>query len=491
VSGFVEADMDRPEAHPEESWFGERIQGPGGVIARPGSEAEIAALLRDHGGHPSPVRPSGSRHSMTPCISALAPGGAEARGPWGTLVDLRAFTRLCDAGGLPTAEALRIDTQAGTVRVPAGRTFIEVAHELRDRGLQLRVNTELGTLTMGAAACGATKDSSFPGEPGQVCTDVVGMRLVTPGGDVVELNEGDPDLEALRCSYGLFGIVTEVTCRVEPHQDISIRHERLRLEEFASRSARWAAEGQAVFLYLFPHGGRIVAELRGKASRGPGSKEHSLRLETRNFFWEKGLHQAAKFVGFLPGRLQQLTLDGLDRVLQEYFTKTLQIERVSPVSQVVDFDRDDPEHRFTFSMWAFPEHEFPGVLREYFDFCSRHAGDFRTLLPHVSYRIGQDRSSVLSYSFDHPVWTLDPIAPHGEPGWERFLREFNDFCSARGAVPLLNQTPFLERRHVARAFGERLSRFEAARRRFDPQGRMLNAYFAELLGVAPPAQDAP
>jgi hypothetical protein len=474
----------------DHSWFGEQIQSGDGVIAAPRSEAELIRILTDTAGHPSPVRPVGSRHSMTPCISAQAPGVAGGPPRWGTLVDMTAFTRLRDAAGQPTGDTLRVDRAAGTATVPAGRTFIEVARELSAQGLQLRVNTELGTLTMGAAACGATKDSSFPGEPGQVCTDVVGMRLVTPSGEIRDVTEADPDLRALRCSYGLFGIVTEVTCRVEPLQDISLQHEEVKPEDFPRRSAQWIADGNAVFLYLFPHSANIVAELRRKPAVGGEREERSVRLQTRNFFWEKGLHRASQLVERLPERLQTFLLDGLDEVLEEYFTKTLQIGRVNPVSQIVDFDRDDPEHRFTFSMWAFPERDFPGVLREYFGFCRDRAASFRTLLPHVSYHISQDRSSVLSYSFDGPVWTLDPIAPHGQPGWESFLRDFNEFSSARGGVPLLNQSPFLERRHVARAFRGRLAQFEDIRHRFDPQGRMLNAYFAELLAPLTPASQA-
>ncbi len=479
--------MARADAGPDHSWFGERIQGPGGVIAQPRSEAEVAAILRGHRAHPSPVRPTGSRHSMTPCISAQAPGAAPSGGAWGTLVDMRAFTRLCDAAGRPTGDSLRVDAAAGTVTVPAGRTFIEVAHELRERDLQLRVNTELGTLTMGAAACGATKDSSFPGEPGQVCSDVVGMRLVMPDGETRQFSDKDPELPALRCSYGLFGVATEVTCRVEPHRTIAIHHEEVKPEDFPARSRRWLAEGNAVFLYLFPHTDGIVAELRRKPGAGPAREGPCLRLETRNFFWEKGLHRAAAIVELLPERLQRAVLDGFDELLEEYFQLALQIDGVSPVSQIVDFDRDDAQHRFTFSMWAFPEHEFPGVLADYFAFCRERADVFRTLLPHVSYHISQDRSSLLSYSFDGPVWTLDPIAPHGQPGWASFLRDFNEFSSARGGVPLLNQSPLLERRHVERAFGPRLAQFEAMRRRFDPQGRMLNEYFAELLAVSAPA----
>ena len=106
---------------------------------------------------------------------------------------------------------------------------------------------------------------------------------------------------------------------------------------------------------------------------------------------------------------------------------------------------------------------------------------FSPLLPQVSYHIAKDRSSLLSYSHQSDVWTLDPIAAEGEPGWEKFAKAFNERCSAWGGTPLFNQTPFLERRHVLRAFGDRLDKFEATRRRFDPGQRMLNDYFAKLL----------
>ena len=80
------------------------------------------------------------------------------------------------------------------------------------------------------------------------------------------------------------------------------------------------------------------------------------------------------------------------------------------------------------------------------------------------------------------LWTLDPIGSGVEPGWHEFLKAFNErACKEWGGVPLFNQTPHLNRELVVRAFGERLARFEEVRRRFDPQGRMLNDYFARLL----------
>jgi FAD/FMN-containing dehydrogenase len=466
----------------DQSWFEAPLLGQGGVIETPRNEDDVRRILTDRSRFPSPVRPMGSRHSMTPCIKAQAVG-EPAR--WGTLVNMTGLDRLRDTqAARESPDWLRVDDSSMTVTVPAGRTFIDVARALRERGLQLRVITELGPLTMGAAACGATKESSFPGEPGQVCTDVVGMRLVRPNGEVEDLTEAHPDFEALRCSYGLFGIVTEVTFRVDKLQDIAIRHEKIKLQDFEPRSREWLTGGNAAFLYMFPYTGDIVAELRRKPAVGREPEARSTRLRLRNFFWKEGLHNVAKFLDSIPSRTVRNKLrDRLTKLfLVPFFTDVLDLHRVNPVDQIVDFDKEDKDHRFTFSMWAFPEAEFPAVLREYFEFCNGpRAGRFRTTLPHVSYHIAQDASSLLSYSRDGDVWTLDPIASGKEPDWELFLDNFNEFCSARGGKPLLNQTPRLQRGHVQRAFGERLTQFEETRRRFDPGNRMLNDYFAALL----------
>jgi FAD/FMN-containing dehydrogenase len=484
-------------ADPYKSWFDEDIQAPGGVIARPTCEADVIEILRNTSAYPSPVRPVGSRHSMTPCISARGPQDAGREGSWGTLVDMTAFDYLSDASGRRTGESLRIDrsTVPATVRVPAGRTFIKVAHALRDEGLQFRVNTELGTLTMGAAACGATKDSSFPDEFGQVCSDVVGMRVVLPNGETCEYRAGNLDdeevLAALRCSYGLFGIVTEVTFRVYPLQYISIWHDKVKPEndkrftssELRKHLHRWLDRNRhenAVFLYLFPYRHRIVAEMRHKPSTGEGEKkDFSFRLKTRNKFWKEVIHDWNQVTRGTP--IPRALQDAFDKVLATWLEESLRLCQVNPVAQIVDFDKDDPGHKFTFSMWAFREAQFPEILPRYFTLCEKHEATYRSCLPHVSYHIAQDANSTLSYSFEEPVWTLDPICPQNEPGWAPFLDEFNEFCSDAGGVPLLNQTPRLSRAHLVKAFGPRLGHFEAKRREFDPQNRMLNDYFARLL----------
>ena len=448
------------------NWFG-NIQCSAGEPPRPESEQEVADILANPVRYPGPVRPMGSRHSMTACMAARAVGGAK----WGTAVDMT---------GLTGPLSVRREPGNITVTVPAGRTFFDVSRELRDEhGLQFRVITELGTLTVGAGACAATKDSSAHGEPGQVCADVVGMRVVRPDGQVVELrrgesDRGDRDLEAHCSSYGLFGIVTAVTFKVVEHEPVSLRHEELTLDDFDRRTEELLAQGYALFLYLFPfeERPRIVAEVRGKATRPEPHGELALWL--RNRFWREWLHILVR------SPLRRWVPCGV----RWFLVHLVNAGAVSPVNQIVNF-REGAKRPFTFSMWAFPrkkEAPFSEILRRFFDFCrSSDAKGFRSFLPQVSYHIGKDRSSLLSYSRESDVWTLDPIATGEEPGWEAFLSAFNDLCSAWGGTPLLNQTPKLENAHLVRAFGPRLIDFKATRRRFDPDDRMLNQYFEELL----------
>ena len=463
-----------------QSWFGERIQGSDGAIKRPKTEGGLVKILRNQQQYPSPVRPVGSRHSMTPCIEAAAPNKPDS---WGTIVDMTAMKTLRSG---KTLEFGKTPDGNPTVTVPAGRRFIDVATEVAGQGFQFRVNTELGSLTMGAAACGATKDSSFPEEPGQVCSDVVGMRLIRPNGDPLDVKDGDPDFDALRCSYGLFGIVTEVTYRVFPHQNISIEHVPVDLEKFKSTSPEWLNNRNAVFLYLFPYWGWIVAELRKKLpGEGalPAPPWKSTRLLMRNHFWEKGMLEFEQAIGSVVQPAKIAAQEVSDVLLRVSLTLGLNLPQVSPVEQIVDFDKKDRAHRFTFSMWAFREQEFPDILTEYFKLCKGHMA-ICTSLPHVSYHISQDARSLLSYSHDGAVWTLDPVCREEDAkkdAWKVFLKEYNAFCSEHGGVPLFNQTPCLNREYVTRAFKGRLLDFEAARRRFDPQNRMLNAYFAKLL----------
>jgi FAD/FMN-containing dehydrogenase len=166
-----------------------------------------------------------------------------------------------------------------TVTVEAGATYIVVSNALKDRGLQFHVTTEIGNVTLGAMATAATKDSSFPGGFGQVSSYVTAVRLVTPQGQLREINERDnpEEMQIIRSSYGLLGIVYEVTIKVRPTTALSVRHYSLSLDNFRRYYPIYKARGFAVMYYIFPYVKRVLVELartilrpsRRRAGAGP------------------------------------------------------------------------------------------------------------------------------------------------------------------------------------------------------------------------------
>ncbi len=76
---------------------------------------------------------------------------------------------------------------------------------------------------------------------------------------------------------------------------------------------------------------------------------------------------------------------------------------------------------------------------------------------------------------------LDPVHT-GISGWDDFLRAYNSFCFEHNGVPPFNQSKWLTRAQVRRAFGARVDAFWQTRTEIDPDDRFLNQYFLDLLG---------
>jgi hypothetical protein len=150
-------------------------------------------------------------------------------------------------------------------------------------------------------------------------------------------------------------------------------------------------------------------------------------------------------------------------------------------------DKPGP-YKFVFSMWSFDEAQFFDTLDAYVRFCYDYwqRTGYRCDLPAVGYRMVADKNALLSFTHDAPSISIDPVSTGG-PGWDEFLKAFNEFSSAHNGHPLLNQTKHLTAEQVGKAFGARWSEFARARRERDPANRLLSGYFSNLLKSAGPA----
>jgi FAD/FMN-containing dehydrogenase len=441
------------------NWIGSIVSRPS-VVTRPRNVDDIVAVLKDTQKYPSPVRAMGSTHSTTRCT--VADGG--------TVLDMT---------GLNQIKEITRDT----VTAEAGALYIDVSHELRKHGLQFYVNVEIGNLTVGSAACGGTKDASFPpDEFGQVSSYACAMKVVTPVGERLEVNEDDPELlQTMRSSYGLLGVIYEATFKVKPLTTMAVVHKSYSLDEFCAELPNLVAEQKSMMLYLFPFLNAVTVEFRDYRPGSSPSNRWVWRL--RNWVWSKGAPTFGYYVEKLIAikSIRYAIIDILNRMLKTVLTLALRSPATDPVDQTIRYPAQSGHSKYTFSIWAFPERTYPEVLRAYFAFCRDYykREGYRCNLLNVGYRINQDDNALFSYSFGGTVITADPVSTGG-PGWQDFLRAYNDFCSAHDGVPLFNQTWGIEPRHAKKAFGDRLARFNARRRQFDPANRLLTPYFQQL-----------
>src|SRR5215471_18905116 len=230
---------------PVENWERSRTTHPR-MVAYPTCVEDIVQILTRPDCYPSPMRAIGSTHSTTPC--GVADGG--------TLIDMTGMNRILDIGD-------------DTVTAEAGALYIDVAEALRQRNLQFFVNVEIGNLTLGSAACCGTKEASFSGELGQVCSYVTAIKLVMASGKLIEITDKEPDkhphprlLQLMRSSYGLLGIVYEVTFRVQTLQAMAVQHRTVRISRLESELPALIDGHQSVMLYVLPFLDRAVAEVR-------------------------------------------------------------------------------------------------------------------------------------------------------------------------------------------------------------------------------------
>lgn len=436
-------------------------------LVYPESVAEIQGVLKDQSRYPSPVRAMGSHHSLTPCAASD-----------GTIVNMSRMTRI-----------VKIDDARQTITAEAGLQYIDASQALRKKNLQFILNIEIGNLTLGSAACCHTKDGLDGREFGQVSSYVTAVKWVNPAGEIEEASEDkNPELlRRVRSSYGLCGVIYEVTLRVKPLEASELTYLPRPVNELTDAEVAGIidnSEGLVCWTVA-----RTCCFQSKKASRDPALLAR-LQAEGRHLLWN---HTAAflsrSIAKYLDGPFETLTQDQAFRVTRMLFY-TLEMSgglRILGPDKTIDYRHTDAPARYAFSFWAFPREQWLSTMRAYLDFADDHQRryGFRCNMPLGSYFVRKDNGSLLSYSGDGDIFSIDPIhAPSDQAAWDRFLREFNEFAARRNGIPLFNQSPFVTRQQSEQAYGQRWSEFVAWIRSVDPDQRMLNPFFRDLFGHA-------
>ena len=170
------------------------------VTVQANAQQDLQVLL-DWKNYPSPVRPIGSGSSTTRCITANG----------GTQLDLSAMNRV-----------LKIEKD--TVTVQPGISLPDLAEVLAEEGLELIGGFDLASRTVGGAVCAAGLEASMAGDVSQFASYAVQLKVLSPSGKRFVVSERTKSLLALmRLSYGLLGVIYEITLRVRPVQGFAVK----------------------------------------------------------------------------------------------------------------------------------------------------------------------------------------------------------------------------------------------------------------------------
>jgi L-gulonolactone oxidase len=330
-------------------------------------------------------------------------------------------------------------------------------------------------------ACCGTKDASLGRSgSGQVSSTAIGVRLVNADGEVETITEAeDPEkMRAVRSSYGLVGVVFEITFRIERLSILSYSYKSFGLTPLPGLN-ELSGGADGVLGLLLPYSNRIVVERRVHSGTAPISRFSRLKHFLRGKLWENGVSFFATLLPYnwffrIQDRLIGFFLVGISR---------LGGFRAHRSDSMIDF-KFDRGHYFDFTFWAVPVSRWEDFIPEYVAFCRdylRKTG-FRVSLLSEVYFINKDQSALLSFSSEEDVFTVDLTDSRpNDPYWIEFNKRFNVFVARFGARPLLNQTKQLSRDIVYQTLGEDWKQFLLYREQIDPDGRFLSKFFEDLI----------
>ncbi len=457
------------------NWNGSARCTPARVVT-PRDLMELQAVVRDTKLYPSPLRAAGELHSLNDSITTD-----------GTVVFMKHFCNI----GRPVN---------GTITVGAGVRMIDLNNYLKRYRRQLPVVPEIGNATAGSVACCGTKDSSRgPAGLGQISSTVVGIRMVDANGnDVVVTDATNPNLRMIRSSYGLLGVIYEVTFEVQHRKKVKYRYRLLDLDRWLkanqdlprpdSEEILGGADG---FLgFLLPYRRQLLVERRTLASRHtPIWGLDRVRLWLRTFAWTTGARPFMAPLRFLPRGIRHWVIARWIQILDRGFLRWFFLGIIGRFASyradaMIDFKRPVSSY-FDFTFWAFPVCRWTTVVPAYLEFCEdfRRSTGFRPALPTEVYFIRKDDRALLSFSAGEDIFTLDMVNwTDEEPSCWRWMNlAFNEFAARHGGRPLLNQTKELSAAVAKLVWTPGWHALATARRVQDPSGRFLSPFFDALL----------
>jgi len=414
-------------------------------VDSPATEDDLVRIVREAAAAGERVKVVGAGHSFTGI--ALTDG---------RLVRLDRYQRV-----------LAVDPATNRVTVQAGIPLWKLNEELHARGLAMPNLGDIAYQSVAGAIATATHGTGvkLTGLAGAV----VGMRIIDGRGDVIECDaEREPEVfHAARVGLGALGIVSTVTLQCVPAFNLRAVESPARVDELLTHLDEHIYNNDHFEFFWVPHTGWALTKWNNRTDEPERPRE-----KWREFRDDILLSNVAFGALCRVGRLRPSLIPRLSRMIPssgrvEYVERSY---RVFASPRMV---------RFYEMEYAIPIEHAAEALNRVRAFV-KQSGLMISFPVEVRFVAADDIP--LSTAYGRPTCY---IAVHVFQGmqYQQYFEAVEDIMDDYGGRPHWGKLHFQTSETLAPRYAE-WERFQAVRRRLDPEGRFTNAYLERALGPA-------
>ncbi|MDP2311298.1 MAG: D-arabinono-1,4-lactone oxidase [Pseudomonadota bacterium] len=361
---------------------------------------------------------------------------------------------------------LRIDPDAGTIRVQAGIRLRDLNRVLRDHGLGLPV---LGSTDAQSIAGLVATDLHGTGrDHGFLSEQILALRVIAHDGTVRDVRPGDPLFHAVIGGLGTCGVVAEV--ELQAVQAFNLEKSTRMMDRAATEDevdAVLQANDHVSFYYI------------GGADEGESFRMHCWRHTDAAVTpdWEKIKTRAelADFAisAFLPGIAAALADMDEDAWLSDVLApdQRLVLPGSHGFGRKLFYRHDEIEFGVPFPAWRACVAEILALLRA------------RSFFSVVEVRFTPDASrALLGPGVGRRTAYIELATPMSQQT-DAVYAEAEDILRAYGGQPHLGKKTTFTAGEMRETYGERYVTFARLRGEQDPGGKFLNAFTERVLGT--------
>jgi L-gulonolactone oxidase len=418
-------------------------------IRRPATEGELVDLVKQAAANGQRVKAVGAGHSFTSIACTD-----------GVLVDLGGYTRV-----------LGHDAATGRVTVEAGIPLHRLSDELDARGLALENMGDIDRQSVSGATQTATHGTGLRFR--NLSSQIVGLRLVTADGSILECTESENAdvLDAARVGLGALGLVSTVTLQCVPAFRLHAVEEPVPVDDVLADLDELVAANDHYEFYWVPHT-RWALTKRNRRTDEPARP----RPRVREWVDDMALNNYAFGVLCRAGRWRPSLIPRLAKIIPS----TGRIDYVDRSDRVFTSPR---KVKFWEMEYGIPREALPEAL-----------GRVRKLVDEMGMQISFPVEVRVVAPDDIPLSTAQGretgyIAVHvyrGTP-YDTYFTGVERIMDSYGGRPHWGKLHFQRADTLAPRY-PRWADFQRVRARLDPEGRFANPYLDRVLG--PPERPA-